>query len=43
MGDPGGYRGSPQVTTAVIPRMALMHNFASDRRELRDVIDDWLG
>jgi len=41
-GEPGGYRGSAHVTMAVIGRMAHMHNFASSRRELWDVIDDWL-
>jgi hypothetical protein len=41
--EPAAYRGSPHVTTAVIARMAHMHNFASSRRELWDVIDDWLG
>ena len=41
--EPSAYRGSPHVTTAVIARMAHMHNFASSRRELWDVIDDWLG
>ena len=40
--EPAAYRGSPHVTTAVIPRMAHMHNFASTRHELWDVIDDWL-
>lgn len=37
------YRGSPHVTTAVIAGMAHMHNFASSRRELWGVIDDWLA
>jgi pimeloyl-ACP methyl ester carboxylesterase len=41
--EPAAYRGSPHVTTAVIPRMAHMHNFASTRRELWGVIEDWLA
>lgn len=41
--EPAAYRGSPHVTTAVIPRMAHMHNFASTRHELWGVIDDWLA
>jgi pimeloyl-ACP methyl ester carboxylesterase len=41
--EPTAYRGSPHVTTAVIARMAHMHNFASTRHELWDVIDDWLA
>jgi pimeloyl-ACP methyl ester carboxylesterase len=40
--EPGAYRGSAHVTMAVIGRMAHMHNFASSRRELWGVIDDWL-
>jgi hypothetical protein len=40
--EPAAYRGSPHVTTAVIPGMAHMHNFASARVELWEVIDDWL-
>lgn len=41
--EPAAYRGSPHVTTAVIPKMAHMHNFASTRHELWGVIDDWLA
>ena len=33
---------SAHVTTAVVPRMAHMHNFASTRVQLWEVIDDWL-
>ena len=41
--EPAAYRGSPHVTTAVIPRMAHMHNFASTRQELWALLDDWLA
>jgi len=41
--EPAAYRGSPHVTTAVIPRMAHMHNFASARQDMWTVIDDWLA
>lgn len=40
--EPAAYRGSPHVTTVVIQEMAHMHNFASTRRELWAVTDDWL-
>jgi pimeloyl-ACP methyl ester carboxylesterase len=36
------YTGSPHVTTVVVPRMAHMHNFASTRVQLWQIIDDWL-
>jgi pimeloyl-ACP methyl ester carboxylesterase len=40
--EPSAYLASGHVTTAVIPRMGHMHNFASTRVRLWEVIDDWL-
>lgn len=39
--EPTAYRGSRNVTVAVIPRMAHMHNFAATRRRLWELLDDW--
>ena len=36
--EPGAYRGTNQVSLAVVPRMAHMHNFARTRTELWDQI-----
>jgi len=39
--EPVAYRGSPDVTVAVFPRMAHMHNFASSRVSLWDRLEIW--
>ncbi len=40
--EPSAYAASPHITTVVMPRMAHMHNFASTRVQLWEIIDDWL-
>lgn len=39
--EPRAYASSPDVTVAVIPRMAHMHNFASTREQLWDRLVTW--
>jgi pimeloyl-ACP methyl ester carboxylesterase len=39
--EPTAYRGARQVTVAVVPSMAHMHNFAGTRLELWDLIARW--
>lgn len=40
--EPTAYPASTHVTTAVVPQMAHMHNFASTRVRLWEIIEDWL-
>jgi pimeloyl-ACP methyl ester carboxylesterase len=42
LGEPLAYSASGHVTAAIVPRMAHMHNFASTRVQLWNLIDDWL-
>jgi pimeloyl-ACP methyl ester carboxylesterase len=39
--EPAAYRGSPDITVCVIPRMAHMHNFASTRTRLWERLSAW--
>jgi len=40
--EPTAYRGSPDVTIAIFPRMAHMHNFAQTRSLLWKRLADWI-